>query len=98
MKGHGDINIKLTNSNEKIVSNILYIPILTKNLFFIRQLNKTRGEIFIRAGETTLKNKFSQTIAIRKLNSNLYESYTTILLIKPQIAIPTIIQFNKADL
>nr|PNR50588.1 hypothetical protein PHYPA_009774 [Physcomitrium patens] len=98
IKRHGDVNIKLTNGDEKIIRDILYIPRLAKNLFFVKQLDKRGGEICIRGGTTTLINKFGQTIGICKLNPNLYKLGTTILLNKHQITIPTTTQLNKADL
>nr|PNR60462.1 hypothetical protein PHYPA_003255 [Physcomitrium patens] len=73
IEGHGDVNIKLTNGDEKIIPDLLHILRLVKNLFFAKQLVKARGKIRIRAGTTTLINKFGQTIGICKLNPDLYE-------------------------
>lgn len=61
-------------------------------------MNKTRGEIYIKIGKTTFINKFGQKIVISKLNPDLYELDTTILLNKSQIAISITTQSNKVDL
>nr|PNR50093.1 hypothetical protein PHYPA_011990 [Physcomitrium patens] len=98
IEGHGDVNIKFINGDEKIIPNVLHISRLIKDLFSVKLLEKTGGEIRIRASTTTPINKFCQTIAICKLNLDLYELGTTILSNKPQIAIPTTTQLNKADL
>nr|PNR45459.1 hypothetical protein PHYPA_015230 [Physcomitrium patens] len=87
----GDVNIKLTNGDEKIIPDVLYISGFAKNLFFAKQLNKIGREVCIRDGTTTLTNKFGKIIALCKLNPNLYELGTTILSNKPQIAISTTI-------
>lgn len=50
-------------------------------------MDKAEREIYIKARTTTLINKFGNTIAIYKLNPNLYELGITILLNKPQIVI-----------
>nr|PNR34735.1 hypothetical protein PHYPA_022633 [Physcomitrium patens] len=73
IKGHGDVNMKLTNGDEKIISNVFHILGLVKNLFSTKQLDKAGGEILIRVGTTIVINKFGQTIAICKLNPDLYE-------------------------
>nr|PNR44647.1 hypothetical protein PHYPA_014416 [Physcomitrium patens] len=91
VKRHCNVNIKLINGDKKIIPDALHRPRLAKNLFFAKKLYKGRGEICIRASTTTLKNKFGQTIVICKLNPDLYELGTTILLNKPQIAILTTI-------
>jgi len=56
IEGYGDVNIRLMN-------DVLCVPRLAKNLFFIKQLDKASEEIRIKSRHLELINKFGQTIA-----------------------------------
>lgn len=46
---YGNVNVKLINGDEKIILNILYVSRLTKNFFSIKQLDKIKRQIYIKA-------------------------------------------------
>lgn len=41
---HGNVNVKLSNGDEKFILDVLYILDYTKNLFLAKQLDKARVE------------------------------------------------------
>ena len=90
--------MKLLNGDERIIPDVLHILGLAKNLFSVRQLDKAGGEVRIKAGISTLVNKFGETIATCKLNPDLYELGRTITCNNQQIAIPATTTLNKANL
>jgi len=98
IQGYGDVNIKLSNEDEKSILNVLHITGLAKNLFSVKQLDKAEGEIRIKAGVSTLINKLGHTIATCKLNPDLYELGETITSMQYALTIPTTSNLNKADL
>ena len=98
IEGHGDVNIKLTNGEEKSIPDVLHIPGLAKNLFSAKQLDQAGGEIRIKNGTSLLINKSGQIIATCTLDPDLYVLGETILTNNFALATPTIISHNTADL
>lgn len=98
IQGYGDVNIKLSNGDEKSIPDVLHIPGLAKNLFSAKQLDKAGGEIRIKAGVSTLINKLGHTIATCKLNPDLYELGETIVSMQYALTTPTTSNLSKADL
>jgi len=99
IEGLGDVTIRLSNGIEKIIPKVLYIPVLAKNLFSAKQLDRVGGEISIKSGISISLNKSRQTIAKFKLNLDLYKLDTTIIPNKKILATPATTQnLNKADL
>nr|PNR46941.1 hypothetical protein PHYPA_014061 [Physcomitrium patens] len=69
--GYGNVNIKLINGDEKIILDAFYLLKLAKNLFSIKQLDKTNKKIYIKDGEFTLMKFFCLIIGTCKLNLDL---------------------------
>jgi len=83
---------------EKVISDVLHIPGLAKNLFSAKQLDKAGGKIRIKFGQLEWINKFGQTIANCNLNPDLYELGTTIIPQKRIMTIHALTNMNKAGL
>lgn len=71
----GECKAYIQLPQDEIISicNILYIPNLEKNLFFVKHLDDDNGNIHIRKDKFTLKDSLGSLIAICYLENDLYK-------------------------
>jgi len=70
---HGNVTIRLSNGMQRIILDVLYIFGLARNLFSTKQLDKARGEIWIKSEISILYNILGHVTAKCKLCNDLYK-------------------------
>jgi len=83
---------------KRIISDVLYILGLAKNLFLPKQLDKVGRKIWIKSKTSILFNKLGHVIAKCKLHNDLYKLGDTIIPNHKIVALPTTTKLNKSQL